>query len=308
MLSEAGLVSHIKRLAASQKKQPGLIKGIGDDCAIVRPRPRHDLVFTTDFVLEGRHFTLDTHKAADIGHKALARSLSDLAAMGSRPLFCLVSLAIPPGLGKAFVDGFYKGLLRLAAQHGIALAGGDLASFDRVIADVLCCGEVAKGKALLRSNARPGDALFVSGQLGGSAHGFRTGKGRNFQRHLRPDPRVNLGRTLSGFGVTCCMDISDGLALDLHRLCKESGVSAVVDGRLPTVRGATQEDVLIGGEDYELLFSAPKKISIPTMIEGVPVTKIGVITKGNPGNLKLGGQNISPEGFDHFSAKISEGR
>src|SRR3954465_2001685 len=126
-MRETGLVDRIRKLAARTADNPALIRGIGDDCAIVRPRPKHDLVFTTDFVGEGRHFQLDTHSAADIGHKALARSLSDLAAMGGKPLFCLVSLAVPAELGGQWMDGFYRGLLRLAARHQATLAGGDLA-------------------------------------------------------------------------------------------------------------------------------------------------------------------------------------
>src|SRR5690349_14495533 len=156
-MRETAVVDAIRRRSAGLNQHKNLIRGIGDDCAILRPKPKHDLVFTTDFVLEGRHFELHTHSPGDVGHKALARSLSDLAAMGSEPLFCLVSLAVPAQLGEKWVDGFYRGLLRLAAQHRITLAGGDLARFDHVVADVMCCGEVLTGKALLRSGARPGD-------------------------------------------------------------------------------------------------------------------------------------------------------
>src|SRR3954452_10465656 len=133
-MRETSLVDRIRRRAAALPQPKSLIRGIGDDCAILRPKPKHDLVFTTDFVLEGRHFELASHTPADIGHKALARSLSDLAAMGSEPLFCLVSLAVPAKLGDRWVDGFYRGLLGLASQHRIALAGGDLARSDKVIA------------------------------------------------------------------------------------------------------------------------------------------------------------------------------
>src|SRR5207248_1182903 len=117
----------------------------------LRPRSGEDLVFTTDFVLEGRHFRFETHRAAEIGHQALARSLSDLAAMGSEPVFCLVSLAVPAQFGSAWVQGFYKGLLGLAAKYKIMLAGGDLARFDKVVADVMCCGRVPRARAILRS-------------------------------------------------------------------------------------------------------------------------------------------------------------
>src|SRR5947199_953046 len=133
-MRETAVVDRIRKLAVQTSDTRKLVRGIGDDCAILRPRPRHDLVFTTDFSLEGRHFQLATHTPADVGHKALARSLSDLAAMGSEPLFCLVSLAMPASLGERWVDAFYRGLLRLASRHEITLAGGDLARFDHVIA------------------------------------------------------------------------------------------------------------------------------------------------------------------------------
>src|SRR5437868_8158367 len=124
-MPETAIVADIRRLAARTQLNPNVLRGIGDDCAILRPAARHDLVFTTDFVLEGRHFTLDTHKPADIGYKALARSLSDLAAMGSEPVFCLVSLAVPAAFASGWTRNFYRGLLALAAQYKITIAGGD---------------------------------------------------------------------------------------------------------------------------------------------------------------------------------------
>ena len=300
MPDELSLIQQIRRQSAQQVLPASLVRGIGDDCAIVRPDPKHDLVFTTDFALEGRHFTLETHTAADVGHKALARSLSDLAAMGSQPVFCLVSLALPPRLGARWVKGFYRGLLGLAASHSIALAGGDLASFDSVIADVMCCGRVPKGKALLRSAARPGDYLYVTGSLGASAAGLRLGKGRHFKRHLRPTPRVAIGQALLALGVRCCMDISDGLSLDLARLCKESAVSAELGGELPLAPGASEQDGLSGGEDYELLFTAPAKIAIPDTIDGIPITCIGEIGRQKRQVLTRNGRPLRSAGFRHF--------
>jgi thiamine-monophosphate kinase len=174
-MTEAEIIARIGRRAVSlYPHAPELIRGIGDDCAIFRPAPDHDLVFTSDFVLEGRHFTLETHTASDIGHKALARSLSDLAAMGAEPAFCLVSLALPFKLANSWIDEFYDGLLALAARFKIAIAGGDLARFGHVIADVTCCGRVSPGKAMVRNAAKPGDVIYVTGQLGASSYGFRT--------------------------------------------------------------------------------------------------------------------------------------
>jgi thiamine-monophosphate kinase len=273
----------------------GLVQGIGDDCAVFRPAANQDLVFTTDFALEGRHFTLETHSAADIGHKALARSLSDLAAMGAAPVFCLVSLAVPSERSKNFVMGFYKGLMALAGVHKISLAGGDLAQFDKVLVDVMCCGSVPRGKAMLRSAAKPGDRIYVTGALGESALGFRTQRGKAFLRHRRPNPRVEAGIALRELGVRCAMDLSDGLSLDLARLCRESNVGAALHGEIPVARGATLDDALHGGEDYELLFTAPKRLRVPDAID------IGVITKAQPDMITLAGKPLPSKGFDHFA-------
>jgi thiamine-monophosphate kinase len=275
-MREVDIVRRIRKWADAGAHDASLIAGIGDDCAILRPKPNEDLVFTTDFVLEGRHFTLDTRGAADIGHQALARSLSDLAAMGSTPLFCLVSLAVPAQLSGVWVKGFYKGLLRLAAKYKVALAGGDLASFDKVVADVMCCGRVPRGKAMLRSAAKPGDGIYVTGELG---------------RAAPPQPRIAEGIALRRSGVKSAIDISDGLVIDLHRLCLESSVSADVD-HVPIARSATLEKALYGGEDYELLFTArPRKFA---------ATRIGTIKSGKPGEVRFEGKRIRVKGFDHF--------
>ena len=300
-MRETEIVDRVRAMASAGQRHRELVRGIGDDCAILRPSAGSDLVFTTDFVLEGRHFMLDTHRASDVGYKALARSLSDLAAMGAKPLFCLVSLAVPNRLADAWTRRFYEGLLTLASAHGIALAGGDLARFDHVVADVMCCGSVPKGKALLRDAARPGDRICVTGTLGESAAGLRTRRGRAWQRHLRPQTRIEVGQLLRKLGVTAAMDISDGLALDLRHLCEESNVSAELDDRLPIARGATLDDALFGGDDYELLFAAPKKIRLPTELAGVPVTEIGKFGRPSKVPIKFRGEPLSEEGFDHFA-------
>lgn len=299
-MRETQLVDRIRKLANAKNSHASIVRGIGDDCAILRPRPNEDLVFTTDFVLEGRHFTLQSHTAADVGHKALARSLSDLAAMGSEPVFCLVSLAIPNGLAKSWVNGFYKGLLSLATKYNITLAGGDLAKFDQVIADVICCGRVPRGKAMLRSAAKPGDRIYVTGELGGSAHGFASQTGKNFRRHLRPDPRIQAGLELCRLGVKTAMDLSDGLSLDLRRMCLESDVSAEIESPPPLAHGASLEEAFDGGEDYELLFTAAPRLRLPERIGALAITPIGRVTKGNPGRVRFAGRLLKPRGFDHF--------
>jgi thiamine-monophosphate kinase len=299
--SESQLIQQICKLAGPPRG-PSLIRSIGDDCAIVRPRAGRDMVFTTDFVLQDRHFTLDTHSPSEIGHKALARSLSDLAAMGAEPLFCLVSLALPADLAAAFVPRFYKGLLALALRHGVALAGGDLARFPSIVADVMCCGTVAKGKAFLRSAAQAGDFIYVTGKLGKSALGFRLKRGSAWKQHRLPTPRIEAALELRRSGIRCAMDISDGLSLDLARLCIESKVSAELStALLPIAAHATLDDALNGGEDYELLFTAPQRKKMPSSIAGIAVTRVGCITTQKPYSITLDGKPLPPEGFDHFA-------
>ncbi len=300
-MREIAIIDLIRQLSAKSYRDKSIVKSIGDDCAILRPRINEDLVFTTDFLLEGRHFELATHTAADIGHKALARSLSDLAAMGSEPVFCLVSLAIPQALTSRWVKGFYRGFLALASKYRITLAGGDLARFDKVLVDVMCCGRVPRGKALTRSGGQPGDSIYVTGELGASAHGLATRRGPSWRRHLRPEARIAAGILLRRLGATACLDLSDGLSLDLARLCRESQVSAEVCSGIPIARHATLSEALHGGEDYELLFTAPPGKKIPAQLGPLAVTHIGIITRGKPGRVRLNGRPLVSKGFDHFA-------
>ena len=251
---------------------------IGDDCAIYRGRPGAELLFTTDFSIEGVHFTRDSN-AEVVGRRALTRSLSDIAAMGGTPQFCLVSLALADWCGQDWIDGFYRGLLKLARAHKTALGGGDLSHAKQIVCDVMVCGAVPKDSALRRSGARPGDILYVSGPLGGWRH------------QPDPQPRLAFGRRLLG-KATACMDISDGLALDLHRLCLASKVGAALDS-IPVLKGASIEQALHDGEDYELLFTAPPKTRVPGIA-------IGAIVKGRPGKITYHGKPLPPIGYDHF--------
>jgi len=290
-MRETEIIEQIRRQTLGNHRDRALIRGIGDDCAIIRPQAKEDLVFTSDFVLEDRHFTLKTHRPAAIGEKALARSLSDLAAMGAEPVFCLVSLAVPAKLGAPFVKRFYQGLLRTANRHSISLAGGDLSRFDKVIADVTCCGRVPRGKALLRSGAKVGHHIYVTGQLGAAAHAFAAGK------PILPKPRLEQGIALRKLGVSAAIDLSDGLSLDLARLCEASNVSAeITSSRLPLARRATLDGALNGGEDYELLFTAAPKIRVPGW-----ATAIGVITCRRSHFVFMDGHSLQSKGFDHFA-------
>ena len=252
--------------------------GIGDDCAIFRPRAHEDLLFTTDQMIEDVHFRA-SHKPASIGERALARSLSDIASMGGEPRFCLVALAVPAKHEK-WIEGFYRGLLRLAKRTETTLAGGDLSHSDKIYCDVMVCGAVARGKALRRDGARIGDAICVSGRLG-----------KPWDRKI--EPRLALGQSLIG-RATACIDLSDGLSLDLHRLCLASKVAAEMDS-VPVAPDATVDRALHGGEDYELLFTLPPGAKLPQK-----TTRIGTIVRGKPGSILFRGKPLEPKGYDHF--------
>lgn len=278
-----------------------LIQGIGDDCAIYRPRgSADDLLFTADMLIEGVHFLRDTHTAAQAGRKALVRSLSDIAAMGGAPRFCLVSLCVPDWASDKWIDQFFDAIVELGASSGAVLAGGDLAHGDKLMCDVTLGGAVPRGTALLRSGARPGDGLYVSGSLGGSALGLASGKGKARQRHLKPEPRLGLGRFLrEKLRATACIDLSDGLSLDLRRVCLASGVDAEIV-EPPRFSGATLEQSLHGGEDYELLFTISPGVRVPDQFENLPLTRIGSVLRRGTGQVVLNGVLLETLAYDHF--------
>ena len=278
---------------------------------------------TTDFTLEGIHFRRDWHPAESVGHRCLARGLSDIAAMGGQPVAAFLSLALPQDLPQRWVDGFLRGLLNLARKFGVSLAGGDTAgSPNGILADIIVLGSVPKGKAILRSGARPGDQIYVSGKLGASAaalwqmmdHPRLRLNPAAFPRHFFPQPRLALGRILREKGLASAMiDISDGLSTDLHHICEESGVGAELQAdAIPLAmvgRPALEVDLsfaLHGGEDYELLFIVPRGKHVPPRMTGVPITRIGQITRGHEVFLrsKKGvGHKLMAKGWEHFRSK-----
>ena len=299
--------------------------GIGDDCAVLRPPRNHDLCMTTDFSLEGQHFRRDWHPAASAGHRCLARGLSDLAAMGSKPMAAFLSLALPEGFtrraaARGWVDGFMGGLLALAKVTKTPLAGGDTSTApgDKVLADIVLMGSLPRGAEMRRSGAKAGDALYVTGALGGAAaelallekhpRRFRTAAAGGLHPHLFPAPRLSAGERLRRV-ATAAIDVSDGLSTDLQHLCDESGLGAVVDAASlplhPLLKGLPQEQALRlalhGGEDYELLFTAPSNAQVPTQIGGVAVTRIGFMKRANGIVLRDGGDErpLVPRGWEH---------
>jgi thiamine-monophosphate kinase len=331
--SELGLLAEIRQRAARQGRSVGLRLGIGDDCALLAPRAGEELAVTTDLSIAGRHFRLDWHQPEAVGHRALARGLSDLAAMGARPVAAFLSLGVPreltvisgKGRGRSWVQRFLDGLLALAEVHETPLAGGDLAESPVAVADIVLIGAVPRGRALLRSGARPGDLLYVTGALGGAAAGLArlaelasngTAPPRIPKKlkvllaaHLYPQPRLAQGLVLQRRGLaSAAIDLSDGLSTDLAHLCEESGVAAEVDAEsLPLGLGASQNQALHGGEDYELLFTALANARLPRAIAGVPVTRIGRVMKARKGQPAVtlltpqGAVPLEPRGWEHFS-------
>ncbi len=278
------------------------------------------MLVTTDFSLESIHFRRDWHPAESVGHRCLARGLSDIAAMGGEPVAAFLSLALPRDVKPAWVDVFLRGLLKLAKDYKVTLAGGDTAESPAgILADIVVVGSVPEGKAVLRSGARPGDRIYVSGALGGSAAALaemeRSPKGKlkpqEYERHFFPQPRIALGRMLRENGIASSMiDTSDGLSTDLAHICEESGVGAEIQAAaLPRARvGKPGREVdlefaLHGGEDYELLFTAPRAKRLPARIAGVAITQIGHVTRSqksillNPNGV---GRELKAHGWEHF--------
>ena len=316
-LAEKALIARIRHLA--QKAGSSVMAGIGDDCAVLRVPPGHEALITTDFTLEGIHFRRDWHSAESVGHRCLARGLSDIAAMGGEPLAVFLSLALPRDLPQSWVNAFLRSLLTLAGKFGVTLAGGDTAeSPNGVLADIVVLGTVPKGKAIRRSGARPGDRIYISGVLGGSAATVQRMmkikhklKPRDFPRHFFPEPRLELGRILREKGLASAMiDTSDGLSTDLAHICQESGVGAEVQAeeipRADIGKPAHEVDLhfaLHGGEDYELLFTAPRGKRVPARLAGLPITQIGHITRGRRvllRNKEGVGYELLPQGWEHF--------
>lgn len=251
--------------------------GIGDDAALWTPHADHAVVITTDALVERVHFRLDWTDWTSLGHKMLAVNLSDIAAMGATPRLATVVIGLTGDERVSEIEALYRGAGALAAAHGVVIAGGDVVKVPTdVTLSVTLLGEVAKEQALRRDGAQPGDVLVVSGTLGASAAGLallaerldpRSGGNLLIAAHLRPNPRLALGKILHDSGVACAMDLSDGVLSDLPKLLTASGVSAVVDVDrvpvLPAVRALFpdrwRELALYGGEDYELLFTVPEK-------------------------------------------------
>jgi thiamine-monophosphate kinase len=314
---ERQLIEHIRRLAGTkQSHSRAVIRGIGDDTAVLRFKPVNELLVTTDLCVEGFHFRREWHPANCIGHRCLARGLSDIAAMGGEPTACFLSIGLPEDLPQRWVTQFVHGLAALARRFGVELAGGDTSGANAITADIVVVGQVPRGKAILRSGAKPGDRIFVTGELGESAATlqrlFAGEKIRSSRqnRHFYPNPRIAVGQYLRRKGLaTAMIDLSDGLSVDLSHICDESRVGSMIRAaQIPVARKATLELALHGGEDYELLFTAGSSTEIPGIIEGVRVTEIGTVHRRSNyrSQMQVLGENgartpLKSQGWQHFS-------
>ena len=300
-----------------------VVLGPGDDAAVLRPRPGEDLVATVDAVVAGVHFDARS-TPADVGWKALAVNLSDLAAMGARPVAALVALALPPGTPVAAVRGLARGLGACARAHRIPVAGGNVTRADALSLTVTALGAVPRGRALLRRGARPGDLVAVTGTVGDAALGLRRGAAAPLaRRQRRPVPRLAAGLALAPL-ARAAVDVSDGLVQDLGHLCAASGVGARIGvaelplspayrraaARLPDPFAAA----LGGGEDYELVLALPPgalpRARAAAARAGAPLTVIGRFVRGRGVSVvgEDGALRPAPAGHDHLRPRASRGR
>lgn len=301
------------RAQAERSRQTGIQLGIGDDTAILKPfRPTLEVLVTTDQIIENTHFIKDRHPAGALGWKCLARGLSDIAAMGGKPAYFLLSLGLPAWtLSDSWLKQFLGEMFQLAGSVQIPLVGGDVARSDRFAANVTVTGSAPTGTALRRDGARPGDRVYVSGDLGGSSLGFerlqagsRRLKDPAVARHIRPEPRLGLGNHLRKTGgATAAMDVSDGLSTDAARLAKASKVGIEInESAVPCFAGASLEQALHGGEEYELLFTARPNTQIPKRWKGLTLTAVGTVVKQRGLALVTAGKRrpLKPKGFQHL--------
>ncbi len=329
---ERALIEHIRRRLPAPP--PSLLIGPGDDAAVLTPARGTLQVLTTDAVVEGVHFDRRFSSLSDIGYKAVAVNVSDIAAMGATPEFVLLSLILPDGFSRGDLDALLDGVLEMAAQAQTTVAGGNISrSPGPLIVDVTATGSVRPRRVLARSGGRAGDSIYVTGTIGGAAAGLGALKSGAvpqegalaagpmagpIRRHQRPEPRLRMGMLLGrNRAASACMDLSDGLADGVRQIAEASGTGAIIEASLlPIDPGAAawfaaqgQDPVLsalTGGDDYELIFTVSKKLQgrfrgVERHAQGLTVTRIGELTEGGGVRLsRAGGFELIPDGFTHF--------
>jgi thiamine-monophosphate kinase len=324
-LSEIGEFGLIKAISMIADKGEGVVMGVGDDAAVLTPSPGKVLLVTTDCLIEGVHFKLEFTDYHSLGRKVLAVNLSDIGGCGGTPTAFLVSLAIPPETEEASVRTLYKGMMEQARTYGASLVGGDTSSGEKLMISITLIGEAEERNVVYRHGAKHGDRIFVTGQLGDSALGLNMLKkgvkeGDLVQRHLDPTPRVREGGEIARRGLaTAMIDISDGLIADLGHILEASNVGARLHLSQLPLSAPYREHVtsyyknpyllaLAGGEDYELLFTAPEERpeAMKKLAEdlGTPITQIGEIVETSAGVTIVGPDGkefiVEQRGHDHF--------
>jgi thiamine-monophosphate kinase len=313
-LTEDQLIAAIRRVLSISA--PEVVVGSGDDAAVVTTGSG-ELVLTTDALVEGVHFRRDVTTPRDLGYKAVAVNVSDIAAMAGSPRHALCALTLSDAVDAAWVVELAGGMKECCDEFALSMVGGNVARGPEVTVAVTVTGEVRPGRAVRRDGARPGDHLVITGSLGGSAAGLRLSSQRSWSeeeldalhRHVRPTPRVGEAGVLAAHGATAMMDVSDGLGLDLSRLCAASGTGARVElARIPLHPAATREEALAGGEDYELLATLPSAGAVDEARAelreafGVSLTEIGgIIERGLVAVGDDGAERpLETDGWDHF--------
>ncbi len=332
-IGERGIISRLKGLAPIFTEE--VLSGIGEDCAVIKMDEKNIILATTDMLVEGVHFKLDTISPYQLGRKVLSVNLSDIAAMGGWPTYAFLSMGLRDSTAVEFIDEIVGGFNSIAQKYEVSLVGGDtISSPCGLIINVLVLGKGEPGKVVYRSGARPGDIVYVNGFLGDAAAGLEIlNRGidvasniRNYlvKAHLDPVPPLEIGSFLAKSGMVHAMiDVSDGIASDMWHICEESGVGARISKELIPISEACNRlaDILetsplkwalSGGEDYRLLFTAPKrhKAELENLIRtklDQAIFAIGEITEGHSVYLVDGEaeENISSGGFDHFAAEVS---
>jgi thiamine-monophosphate kinase len=302
LIKNVGEIKLIKRLSKGIRLDDSVVRGIGDDAAVIKWTKDKHLLFTCDMLVEDVHFNTKKATPFQIGWKALGRNISDIAAMGGIPKYALVSIAADRATDVKLIDGIYKGMKAMATKFGVNIVGGDMSRSKKTVIDVSLIGEVEKKNLVMRRGAREGDIIFVTGSIGGSQKG----------KHLKFTPRVKESRELvNNFHLTSMIDVSDGLLLDLGRVLDQSRSGAIIfQDLVPISKAASSFDKAVTeGEDFELLFTmspaeADKLLESGIGNKGTPISVIGKITEKKKG-LRIVRPNgiidkVEPKGYLHF--------